>query len=450
MDFTREPIIETVITARDGHRIVLRSSKNPGQEEFFVDAIEVVAFHSTCFYRCLERPRAFIVPASDYEVLEVREPRLPLKTPSIEGMVKIGGSSAGSSSGRGGEQSSSMKQMMPSKALEKEPVEMRRETRDYPKETQPSREQGQRDSHHDRSLQRQASEDGKRASDAAAFSSNAPQPSREVFVSSEKKGVAPQPAGIQPNLSSGGEPHDEISSLEGSQEAAAGDTALRAGSDRRRDRRRNLRRRRGSGRGEMAHTGEDGSSAGIASEESAGMRNESGQIIEEGVDDPSLPHPEENVPKRDRSRKFEAVSEDEKVTSGGATSQTSPMITSILPPPTTLIRDELARMRNNELYKGAFYIREEDRTSSSGEVSETSSSSQAHNVSEEKQSGQTKQNIEEDDDFILSSSLRFEDDEDDVQSNAYIARPIAHKKVVPSEEKESTPAVQQPENPLSS
>ena len=40
MDFTREPVIETIITPRDGFRLVIRKSCQAG-EEFVVDAVEV-------------------------------------------------------------------------------------------------------------------------------------------------------------------------------------------------------------------------------------------------------------------------------------------------------------------------------------------------------------------------------------------------------------------------
>lgn len=81
MDFTREPVIQTVITPREGYRLVVRSSKTAGLEEHFVDAVEVVCFGTATFFRSIERPKPFIVPVSDYEVLEVREPRMVLKTP---------------------------------------------------------------------------------------------------------------------------------------------------------------------------------------------------------------------------------------------------------------------------------------------------------------------------------------------------------------------------------
>lgn len=91
MDFTREPIIETIITPREGCKLVVKNSKTTGQEEFFVDAIEVVSFGKALFFRSLEKPKPFLVPISDYEVLEVREARMVLKTSGPERAIKIGG-----------------------------------------------------------------------------------------------------------------------------------------------------------------------------------------------------------------------------------------------------------------------------------------------------------------------------------------------------------------------
>lgn len=91
MDFTREPIIESVITPREGCKLVIRSSKGAGQEEYFVDAVEVVSFGNTFFLRSLEKPKAFLVPASDYEILEIRETRMVLKNVGLERSIKIGG-----------------------------------------------------------------------------------------------------------------------------------------------------------------------------------------------------------------------------------------------------------------------------------------------------------------------------------------------------------------------
>lgn len=95
MDFTREPIIETIITPKDGCKLVIRSSKAAGQEEYFVDAVEVVSFGHALFFRSLERPKAFLVPVSDYEVLEVRETRMVLKNIGVERSIKIGGGREG-------------------------------------------------------------------------------------------------------------------------------------------------------------------------------------------------------------------------------------------------------------------------------------------------------------------------------------------------------------------
>lgn len=95
MDFTREPIIETVITPKEGCKLVVRSSKSNGQEEHFVDAIEVVSFGHSFFFRSLERPKTFLVPATDYEILEVREARMVLKNVGIDRAIKIGGGREG-------------------------------------------------------------------------------------------------------------------------------------------------------------------------------------------------------------------------------------------------------------------------------------------------------------------------------------------------------------------
>ncbi len=91
MHFTREPIIETVITPREGCKLVVRSSKGNGQEDYYVDAVEVVSFGHSFFFRSLEKPKCFLVPVSDYEILELRETRMVLKNVSQERAIKIGG-----------------------------------------------------------------------------------------------------------------------------------------------------------------------------------------------------------------------------------------------------------------------------------------------------------------------------------------------------------------------
>lgn len=96
MHFTREPIIETVISPKEGCKLLIRSSRGPqGMEEYYVDALEVVSFGRGFFFRSLERPKSFLLPVSDYEVLEVKEPRLALKTALPERQnIKIGGGRA--------------------------------------------------------------------------------------------------------------------------------------------------------------------------------------------------------------------------------------------------------------------------------------------------------------------------------------------------------------------
>ncbi len=92
MNFTREPIIETIISPREGCKLLVRGSKaGNGAEEYYVDAVEVVSFGSAFFFRSMERPKPFLVPASDYEVLEVKEARVALKNVSHERNIKIGG-----------------------------------------------------------------------------------------------------------------------------------------------------------------------------------------------------------------------------------------------------------------------------------------------------------------------------------------------------------------------
>ena len=91
MNFTREPIIETVITPREGCKLVVRSSKGTNQEDYFVDAVEVVSFGHSFFFRSLERPKSFLVPMSDYEILELKETRMVLKNIPSERSIKIGG-----------------------------------------------------------------------------------------------------------------------------------------------------------------------------------------------------------------------------------------------------------------------------------------------------------------------------------------------------------------------
>lgn len=94
MDFTREPVVETVMTPKEGYRLALKNSKAPDEEEFFVEALEIVSFGSAVFYRANDRPKAFLVPVADYQVVEVREARISLKNATLEKTIKIGGGRA--------------------------------------------------------------------------------------------------------------------------------------------------------------------------------------------------------------------------------------------------------------------------------------------------------------------------------------------------------------------
>ena len=79
MHFTREPIIETIVTPKDGYKLLIRSSKIAGAEEYIVDALEIVSFGFVFFYRSVEKPKSFLLSVTDYEVAETRETKIALK-----------------------------------------------------------------------------------------------------------------------------------------------------------------------------------------------------------------------------------------------------------------------------------------------------------------------------------------------------------------------------------
>lgn len=91
MNYTREPIIETIITPKDGFKLIIRNSKGGSQEEYSVDAVEVVSFGQSMFYRSLEKPKSFLLPVGDYEIVEAKETRVVLKNAPLERSIKIGG-----------------------------------------------------------------------------------------------------------------------------------------------------------------------------------------------------------------------------------------------------------------------------------------------------------------------------------------------------------------------
>ncbi|NGX33098.1 MAG: hypothetical protein K1060chlam4_01159, partial [Candidatus Anoxychlamydiales bacterium] len=44
MNYTREPIIESIITPKEGCKLVVRNSKGGALEEYFVESVEIVSF----------------------------------------------------------------------------------------------------------------------------------------------------------------------------------------------------------------------------------------------------------------------------------------------------------------------------------------------------------------------------------------------------------------------
>lgn len=89
MNFTREPIILSIITPKEGSKLVVRNSKGSGQEDYFVDAVEIVLFETVTFFRSIEKPKSFLLPTNDYEVLEVKETKMILKNASLEKPIKL-------------------------------------------------------------------------------------------------------------------------------------------------------------------------------------------------------------------------------------------------------------------------------------------------------------------------------------------------------------------------
>jgi hypothetical protein len=69
----------------------VRSTKHEIDEEFTVDAVEIVSFGSALFYRSLEKPKPFLLPVSDYQIVEGKESRMVLKNAQFDKTIKIGG-----------------------------------------------------------------------------------------------------------------------------------------------------------------------------------------------------------------------------------------------------------------------------------------------------------------------------------------------------------------------
>lgn len=93
MDFTRQPMIQTVISPKEGYKLLIRNCKHPSTEEYMVNAIEIVSFGTSLFYRAIEKPKAFLLPVSDYEVIEAKETKMAIKHISTDKTIKISDSS---------------------------------------------------------------------------------------------------------------------------------------------------------------------------------------------------------------------------------------------------------------------------------------------------------------------------------------------------------------------
>ena len=106
---------------------------------------------------------------------------------------------------------------------------------------------------------------------------------------------------------------------------------MEAKSERRRDRRRGFRRRRGAGR-EEGQEGAIGEDQTMPAGAEAPFQAESEALLLENASEMALPTGDE-VSKL----------------------ATTPVLSQILPPPTTLIRDDLERLRKHDAYKSAFY-----------------------------------------------------------------------------------------------
>lgn len=59
MYFTRDPVIETVITSREGYKLSIRNSKHLSQDPFVVEAIEVICLGGTSFFRNCDHCKPF-------------------------------------------------------------------------------------------------------------------------------------------------------------------------------------------------------------------------------------------------------------------------------------------------------------------------------------------------------------------------------------------------------
>jgi|GEM_PF-7043398 len=79
MYFTREPQLETVITAREGHQLVLQCQVGEEVTEYRLGAVEVVTFGRAQCFRSCEEDVPFLLPVEQCSLFEVVHIRLTKK-----------------------------------------------------------------------------------------------------------------------------------------------------------------------------------------------------------------------------------------------------------------------------------------------------------------------------------------------------------------------------------
>lgn len=143
MHFTREPIIESIVTPKEGYKLSIKNSKGGSGEEFLVDAVEIISFGQTFFYRSMERPKSFMVPVSDYEISEVKELRLVVKNPNIDRAIKIAG---GKESNQQGNNNQQQKQQSGKQQSQEQKNDSNKEAANSPKKERKRQKRGRRSS----------------------------------------------------------------------------------------------------------------------------------------------------------------------------------------------------------------------------------------------------------------------------------------------------------------
>lgn len=77
MDFTRIPLLETILTAREGYVLHLHNCWRE-EEHYTAAALQLVTIGGVLFYRAAEDPCLFLLPANAYRVTESKQPSLGL------------------------------------------------------------------------------------------------------------------------------------------------------------------------------------------------------------------------------------------------------------------------------------------------------------------------------------------------------------------------------------